>query len=91
MYCHQLYMYMCEEMVLSFSSKYICDMRVLGFDLTHNKLDVVILGYLDALVYASDRVVVGSGHLQEVRENSQNLLHVPCRCFSFCIQFESKG
>ena len=51
-----------------FSSQYIHDMRNHCFDLSHNELDMVILGQLAASTNTSDGVVVSSRHHQKDRE-----------------------
>ena len=50
-----------------FSLGYIRDMRAQCYDLTHNELDMVLLGQLAAATNTSEKVIVESGHLERKR------------------------
>ena len=80
-----------------FSSQYIRDMRNHCFDLSHNELDMVILGQLAASTNTSDGVVVSSCHHQKERERERTPhttmpvgLFVPKHSV-FCTLSASKG
>ena len=59
-----------------FSKEYIKSVRAHCFDLSHNELDIVLLGQLIASTNTSSQVVRESRHLEKERESIHNVL--PC-------------
>ena len=58
-----------------FSLSYIRDMRAQCYELSHNELDLVLLGQLVASTNTSEMVVVDSGHLGKERKKAYRTFH----------------
>ena len=58
-----------------FSLSYIRDMRAQCYDLSHNELDLILLGQLVASTNTSEVVVVESGHLGKERKKAYQSYH----------------
>ena len=73
-----------------FSLSYIRDMRAQCYDLSHNELDLVLLGQLVASTNTSEKVVVESGHLGKERRRTGRITMLERLCVErlsdFCIQ-----
>lgn len=73
-----------------FSLCYIRDMRAQCYELSHNELDLVLLGQLVASTNTSDMVVVDSGHLGKERKRIEPFIMQARLCVeklsAFCTQ-----
>ena len=73
-----------------FSLSYIQDMRAQCYELSHNELDLVLLGQLVASTNTSDMVVVDSGHLGKERKRIEHFIMQARLCAerlsAFCTQ-----